>query len=92
MEVDVLEVIERAGKGFGSTDMSPKRTTLVTDSKPMICFLQANQKNNEYFNAEDMGNHPRLRKEHVVMSRAIIAQVERKNFNAEFISKVITAS
>ena len=44
IEVDDLEVTERAGKDFGSTDMLPKRTILVTDRKPIICFLQANQK------------------------------------------------
>ena len=87
MEVDDLEVTERAGKGFGSTDMSPKRTTLVKDCKPMICFLQANQKNNEYFDAQDMGRHTRLWKEHVLMASAIISQVKTKNFDAEFISK-----
>ena len=92
MEVDNLEVTGRADKGFGSTDMLPKRTTLVTDCELMICFLQANQKNNEYFNAEDMGRHPRLQKEHVLMSSAIISPVETKNFDAEFISKVRMAS
>ena len=39
-----------------------------------------------------MGRHPRLRKEHVLMSSAIIAQVETKNFDAEFLSKVVAAS
>ena len=73
-------------------DMSPKRTTPVTDCKPMICFLQGNHKDNEYFDTEDMGRHPKLRKEHVLMSSAIISQVETRNFDAEFISKVITAS
>ena len=72
--------------------MSPKRTTPVTDCKPMICFLQANHKDNEYFDAEDMGRHPRLLKEHILMSSAIISQVEQKNFDADFITKVLTAS
>ena len=92
MEVENLEVTERADKGFGSTDMSPRRTTPVTDCKPMICFLQAKPKDNGYFDAEDMGRHPRLRKEHVLMSSAIISNVETRNFDAEFISKIITAS
>ena len=92
MEVGDHEVTEWAGKGFGSTDMSLKRTTLVTDCKLMICFLQANQKNNEYFDAEDMGRHPRLRKEHVLIYSAIISQVETKHFDTELISKVMTAS
>ena len=72
--------------------MSPKRTTPVTNCKPIIYFLQANQKNNEYFNNEDMGRHLRLRKEHVLMSSAIISQIETRNLDTEFISKVITAS
>ena len=56
MEVGNLEVTKRADKGFGSTDMSPKRTPPVTDCKPIICFLQVNYQDNEYFDAEDMGD------------------------------------
>ena len=92
MEVDNLEGTERADGGFGSTDMSPKQTTPVADCKPMICFLQSNLKNNEYLDTEDMGRHPKLRKAHVLISSAIISQVETRNFDAEFISKVVTAS
>ena len=92
MEVDNLEITKQADEGFGSTDISPKRTPQVTDCKPMICFLQANHKDNESFDTEDMGRHPRLLKEHVLMSSAIISQVETRNFDVEFISKVITAS
>ena len=91
-EVDNLKNTERADRGFGSTDLSPKRTTPVADCKPMICFLQANHKDNEYFDAEDMGRHPRLLKEHVLMSSAIISQVETTNFDVEFITKVRMAS
>ena len=39
MEVDDLEVGEQVGKGFGSTDLSPKRTTPVIDCKTIIRFL-----------------------------------------------------
>ena len=92
MEVDDLEVTERAEGGFETTDMSPKRATPVTDCQLMICFLQANQKDNEYFYTEDMGRHPRWQKEHILMSSAIISQVETRNFDAEFISKVLSAS
>ena len=56
MEVGNLEVTKWADKGFGSTDMSPKRTPPVTDCKPIICFLQVNYQDNEYFDAEDMGD------------------------------------
>jgi len=92
MEVDELELTERVDSGFGSTDMSPKRTISVTDAQPMICFLQADSNNNEYFDVEDIGNHPRLRQEHVLMSRAIMSQVEMKVFEADFIARVVAAS
>jgi len=58
----------------------------------MICFLQAHYSNNEYFNVEDIGNHPRLRQEHVLISSAIIAELEMKVFEADIISRVVTAS
>ena len=59
----------------------------------MICFLQADKRNNEFFDTEDMGKHPRLMKEHVLMSSAIISQVEMRTFNVELLSnRVLTAS
>ena len=39
-----------------------------------------------------MGRHPRLLKEHVLMSSAIISQVETRNFDVEFIAMVRMAS
>ena len=45
-EVDELVLTEPADSGFGSTDMSPKRTLSVTDAQPMIFFLQAEGNNN----------------------------------------------
>jgi len=50
----------------------------------MICFLQADSNNNEYYDVEDIGNHPRVGQEHVLMSSAIISQVEMKVFEADF--------
>ena len=58
----------------------------------MICFLQADSNNNEYFDVEDIGNHPRLRQEHILMSRAIISQVKMKVFKDNFIATVVPAS
>jgi len=92
IEVDELELTERADSGFGSTDISPKRTISVTDARSMICFLPADSNNNKYFDFEDIGNHPRLRQEHVLMSSAIISQVEMRIFEADFIAAVVAAS
>jgi len=92
MEVDELELTKRAHTGFGSTDMSPKRTISVTDAQPMICFLQADSSNNQYFDVKDIGNHRKLRQEHVLMTSAIISHVEMKVFEANLISRVVAAS
>jgi len=92
MAVDEWELTEQAASGFGSTGMPPKRTIPVPDAQPMICCLQADSSNNEYFDVEDIGNDPRLRQEHVFMSSAIIAQVKMKVFEANFITTVVAAS
>src|ERR1700712_2097282 len=68
MEVDQLEKTARAEGGFGSTDLSPKRAATVVETPTMICFLQADKRNNEFFDTEEMGRHPRLLKEPVLMS------------------------
>jgi len=92
MKVNKLELMKRADSGFGSTDMSPKRPISVIEAQPMICFLQADSNNNEYFDVEDIGSHPILRQEHVLMSSAIISQVEMKVLEADFIATVVAAS
>ena len=80
MAVDEFALTDRADSRFGRTDISPKRTVSVTNAQPMICFPQADPNSNEYFDVEDIGSHPRPRQEHLLMSRAIISQVEMKVF------------
>jgi len=92
MEVDTLEVIEQAERVFGSTEMSPKRRISLRDAQPMISFLQADSSNHEYFDVEDIGKHPRLRKEHVLMSSAMISQVEMQVLEADLKSMMVAAS
>jgi len=88
MEVNGVELTERANRGFGSPDISPKGTMSVTNAQPMICFPQADSSENKYFDREDISNHPRLREEHVLMANAFISQVEMEVFEADFMSKV----
>jgi len=88
MAVDEFALTDRADSRFGRTDISPKRTVSVTNAQPMICFPQADPNSNEYFDVEDIGSHPRPRQEHLLMSRAIISQVEMKVFEADFIAMV----
>ena len=92
MEVDKLQLTKRADSGSGSKDISPKRTIFITEALPIISFLQAEPSNNEYFDVQDIGNHPRLRQEHVLMSSAMNSQVEMQVFEADMTSMVIAAS
>jgi len=39
MEVDNLQISDRGNKGFGSTDLSPKRTIVVEQVQAIMCQL-----------------------------------------------------
>ena len=41
MEVDNLQITDRGNKGFGSTDLLPKRTIAVEQGGPIMCQLYA---------------------------------------------------
>ena len=60
MEVDKLGITDRGTKGFGSTDLSPKRTIGIEQVQPVMCQLHANRKENQLFAEEDIGHHPWL--------------------------------
>jgi len=41
MEVDRLQITDQGDKGFGRTDLSPKRTIAVEQVQPVMCQLNA---------------------------------------------------
>jgi len=58
MEVDNLQVTDRGSKGFGSTDLSPKRTIGVEQVQQLICQLYADSRENRLFSENDIGRNP----------------------------------
>src|SRR5437588_271012 len=92
MEVDELTETERATKGFGSTDSIPTRALGTELVVPTVLFLQADASNKEYFDAINETHHARLKEDIVLMSNAIISQIEIKKFVMEFPEQVKDAA
>ena len=57
-------------KGFGSSDMSPKRSIQADEERIDISFLYASREENEFFEATDIGQHPQLLEEEEMLSTA----------------------
>jgi len=70
MEGEDLETTERGKSGFGSGDLSPKRSITAKEEGDKICFLHTNTDDNEFFSAADIDYHPRLMKEREMLSSA----------------------
>ena len=49
LQAEHLANTNRGTKGFGSTDLNPRRTIKSNHTIPQIGFLHANHKDNEYF-------------------------------------------
>jgi len=88
MEVDKLDDTIRGEKSFGSTNLSPKRLVQATDTAPVGCILHANHFENEFFSQEDIGNHPRLLREEVMVSGIKIFKIRQTNYEPSLIEKV----
>jgi len=89
MEVDKLDDTIRGEEGFGSTDLSPKRLVQMADTPPVVCILQANYVDNEFFGQEDINNHPRLLLEQVMVSSMTISKIVLTNYEPSIIAKVV---
>jgi len=91
MEVDKLEDTIPGEGGFGSTDLSPKRLVQTADTPPVVCILQANHVENEFFGQEDINNHARLLLELVMVSSMTISKIVLTNYETNLIAKVVRA-
>jgi len=87
MEVDDVETSERGKSGFGSSDLSPMQSITAKEEGAKICFLQAETNNNEFFSAADIGYHPRLMKERVMLSSAQVNAALTRTMNDAFLDK-----
>ena len=88
MEIDELDETERGTKGFGSTDLGPKRLTTTKETKVTMCFLNPNPEYNEYLDDKDIETNRRLRQEVVMLSNAIIAAVHMQTMDELFLNRI----
>jgi len=83
MEEDNLRITERGNKGFGSTNLSPKRTIAVEQVQPMMCQQYADSRENRLFSDSDIGRSPWLLQEEVIVSSATISKALLQEYEPE---------
>jgi len=88
MEVDDLQITERGDKGFGNTDLLPKRTIVVEQVQPIMCQLYAESRENRLFSENDIGRNPWLLQEKVMVSSAMIFKALLQEYELELLDKV----
>ena len=88
MEVDNLQTTERGEFGFRSSDLNPKRSITAKEEGVKICFLHADQDNNEFFSVADIGYHPRLTKDRDMISSAHVNAPLTRSMNDTFLDKI----
>ena len=79
---------EHGTKGFGSSDVGPKRLITVEEQKVMMCFLYPDSRNNSYYDKEDIHTHTDLTQEITMLSRAMIATVQMQTMNDSFLDRI----
>ena len=92
VQVEHLANTDRGTKGFGSTDLNPRRTINSNQTIPQIGFLHANHKYNEYFDNADQARHQRAQRNKLMMTNVVITKFKMSKYNTEFIERVHEAS
>jgi len=67
-------ITDRGNKGFGSTDLPPKRTIAVEQVEQIMCQLYVNSRENRLFSESEIGRNPWLLQEEVMASSPMISK------------------
>jgi len=92
MEVDNLLITDQGNKGFGSTDLSPKRTIAVEQVQPIMCQLYVDSRENRLFSENDIRRNLWLLLEEVMVSSAMISKALLQKYELELLEEVQEAS
>ena len=92
MEVDHLQITDGGNKGFGRTDLSPKRTIAVEQVPPIMCQLYADSSQNKLFSESDIRRNPWLTQEEVIVSSAMISKALLQEYELDLLEEVREAS
>ena len=88
MTVDQVAKTEPGNKGFGSSDIGPKRLITSEEYKVIMCFLYHDPKNNTYYDKEDTHTHPDLTREVTMLSSAMIVAVQMQTIDDAFLDRI----
>ena len=91
MEVDDLGTTERGKKGFGSSDVNPKKSIIGNEKGLKRFFLHADASDNQFFGSTNIGYHTRLIKEKEILSSAHINAALKRTMNDTFLDKIRVA-
>ena len=87
MEIDNLEDTDRGTKGFSSSDIGPKRLITCEELKVKMCFLNPDPQDNSYFDEEDIHTCASLQDEVIMLSSAMIAEIEMQTVDDSFLQR-----
>ena len=87
VQVEHLANRDRGTKGFGSTDLNPRRTIKSNPTIPQICFLHAHHKDNQYFDKADLARHLRAQRNKLMMTNTGITRIDMRKYNKKCIEK-----
>ena len=91
MEIDNLEDTERGTRGFGLSDIGPKRLIMCEELKVKMRFLNPDQQNNSYFDEEDIHTHWSPGDELTMLSSAMSAAIQMQAMDDSFLERIRTA-
>jgi len=92
MEVDNLQITGWGDKGFGSTDLLPKRTIAVEQVQLIMCQLYADSRENRLFSENNIRRNAWLLQEEVMVSSAMISKALLQEYELELLEEVQEAS
>ena len=88
VEVKHLPNTDRGTQGFGSIDLDPKGIIQSNHTTPQICLLQADHKENKYFDNADLARNLRVQRNKLMMTNALVTKVNMRKYNLELIERV----
>jgi len=91
MDIHNLEDPKRGTRGFGSSDIGPKRIITCQEMKVKMCILNPDHQDNLYFDEEDIDTHASLRDEVTILSSTMIAVIQMQSMDDSFLHRITAA-
>lgn len=86
--VDQLVKTKCGTKGFGSSNVGPKRLITKKEHQVIICFLPSDPRNNTYYDDEDTRTHPDLTQEVTMLTAEMVAAGQMQTMDDSFFNRI----